>query len=125
MVTKQYSKIQRQLEFDTHFVVNFQKRIVSQLAYRIENGKLALKHTILDISKNLQNAFVRKQMQLESLTNRLSGVNPINILKRGYSFVEMDGKPVTSANQLQKGDQITIHVVDGDLKATINDKESK
>ena len=125
IISKQYSKIERQIEFNTHFVVNFQRRIVSQLTYRIENGKLALKHTILDISKNLQNAFVRKQMQLDLLSNRLSAVNPINILKRGYAFVEMDGNPVISANQLQSGDQITIHVVDGKLNATINDKESK
>ena len=122
---KQYSKIDRQLEFDTHFVVNFQKRILSQLTYRVESTKLSVNHTVQNISARVQNAFVRKQMQLDAATNKLSSVNPINILKRGYAFVEFDGAPIKSVNQLQVGDNLTIHVADGNVLATVTDKESK
>ena len=125
LLNKQYSKIEHQLEFDTHFVVNFQKRILSQLTYRVESTKLSVKHTIQNISANLQNAFVRRQMQLDAVTSKLSGVNPINILKRGYAFVELGGAPVKSTNQLQIGDNLTIHIADGDVSATVTDKESK
>ena len=125
LLTKQYSKIDRQLEFDTHFVVNFQKRILSQLTYRVESTKLSVKHTVQNISARVQNAFVHKQMQLDAVTNKLSSVNPINILKRGYAFVELDGAPIKSVNQLQVGDNLTIHVADGNVLATVTDKESK
>lgn len=122
---KQYSKIQRQLEFDSQFVANFQKRIVAQLTYRIESGKLSIKHTIESIANNLQNALIRRQMQLDSLSSRLSNANPINILKRGYAFVEHNGAPVKSVDDLQIGEQIAIQVVDGTINATVNDKEKK
>ena len=125
LIGKQHLKIQRQLEFSSQYVVNSQKRILSQLTYRVESHKLSLKHTLRSISTSLQNALVRKQMHLDGLTNRISTTNPMSVLKRGYAFVELDGVPVKSANQLQIGDQITVHVVDGDIIATVNDKEAK
>ena len=125
LIGKQFSKIQRQIEFDSQFVVNFQKRILSQLSYRVEHGQLSIKHTMQNVVTHLHNAVVRKQMQLDSLTNRLASANPMSILKRGYAFVEIDGSPVKSVDNVQIGQQITIHVVDGNLLATVNDKEQK
>ena len=125
LIGKLNSKIQRQLEFDTQFVVNFQKRILSQLTYRIESEKLSLKHKLNVISTKLQNALLHRQMQLDSVSSRLSTTNPMSILKRGYAFVETNGRPVKSVTQLQKGQQLTIHVVDGEITATVNDKEPK
>ncbi len=119
------SKIQRQLDFNSQFVVNFQKRILSQLTYRIESEKLSLKHTMQSLGASLQNALLRRQMQFDGVSGRLSSVNPLNILKRGYAFVENNGAPVKSVTQLQVGEQITIRVVDGEVNATVNDKEKK
>lgn len=125
IIGKLNSKIQRQLEFDSQFVVNFQKRILSQLTYRIESEKLSLKHTLQNISTKVQNAFLRRQMQFDSVSSRLSAVNPMSILKRGYAFVESNGAPVKSVAELQVGQQLTVHVVDGKVIATVNDKEQK
>ena len=73
----------------------------------------------------MQNALIRRQMQLDSLSSRLSNANPINILKRGYAFVEHNGAPVKSVDDLQIGEKIAIQVVDGTINATVNDKEKK
>ncbi|MBO5866654.1 MAG: exodeoxyribonuclease VII large subunit [Clostridia bacterium] len=41
LIGKQHLKIQRQLEFSSQYVVNSQKRILSQLTYRVESHKLS------------------------------------------------------------------------------------
>ena len=125
VVGKMHTKIQGQIDYASQFVVNFQKRILSVLKYRVESQKLSLKHKVQSLSVSLQNALSHRQMQLDSVSSRLSSVNPMSILKRGYAFVETNGVPVKSVNQLDVGQQLKIHVVDGNVTATINDKEQK
>lgn len=125
LIAKSHDKIRRQLDFDTQFVVNFQKRITSQLAYSVDSAQSNLQHTLQRALNNVQNLFVRRQTQLDKLTARLNGVNPINVLKRGYAFVDLDGTPIKSVNDLQTGDKITLHVTDGTVDATVINKEQK
>lgn len=125
LIAKSQDKIRRQLDFDTQFVVNFQKRITSQLAYSVDNAQSNLQHTLQRALNNVQNLFVRRQTQLDKSTTRLNGVNPINVLKRGYAFVDLDGTPIKSVNDLQTGDKITLHVTDGTVDATVINKEQK
>lgn len=125
LIAKSQDKIRRQLDFDTQFVVNFQKRITSQLAYSVDSAQSNLQHTLQRALNNVQNLFVRRQTQLDKTTTRLNGVNPINVLKRGYAFVDLDGTPIKSVNDLQTGDKITLHVTDGTVDATVINKERK
>lgn len=125
LIAKSQDKIRRQLDFDTQFVVNFQKRITSQLAYSVDSAQSNLQHTLQRALNNIQNLFMRRQTQLDKSTTRLNGVNPINVLKRGYAFVDLDGTPIKSVNDLQTGDKITLHVTDGTVDATVINKEQK
>lgn len=125
LIAKSQDKIRRQLDFDTQFVVNFQKRITSQLAYSVDSAQSNLQHTLQRALNNVQNLFMRRQTQLDKSTTRLNGVNPINVLKRGYAFVDLDGTPIKSVNDLQTGDKITLHVTDGTVDATVINKEQK
>ena len=66
------------------------------------------------------------ESQLESSTKRLEGVNPLNVLTRGYSMITTpDGKVLTSAGDINVGDTINIHLRDGYAEADINKKEMK
>lgn len=125
LIAKSQDKIRRQLDFDTQFVVNFQKRIASQLAYSVDSAQSNLQHTLQRALNNVQKLFMRRQTQLDKTTTRLNGVNPINVLKRGYAFVDLDGTPIKSVNDLQTGDKITLHVTDGTVDATVINKEQK
>ncbi len=125
LIAKSYDKICRQLDYDMQFVVNFQKRITSQLTYDVDVAQSRLKQSLQTLSNGMQNLFLRRQIQFDKATTRLNSANPVNILKRGYAFVDLDGTPIKSVNDLQTGDTITLHITDGTVDATVINKEQK
>ncbi|MBQ9529814.1 MAG: exodeoxyribonuclease VII large subunit, partial [Bacteroidales bacterium] len=62
-------------------------------------------------------AEARHKVQL--LEYRVGALNPAAILAKGFTLTLKDGRRVTEAAQLKKGDEITILFNDGKVKAEI------
>ena len=45
--------------------------------------------------------------------------NPLNVLERGYTLVKKDDKIVVSNKELNRGDEIEIIFLDGNIKAKV------
>ena len=56
-----------------------------------------------------------------NMTEKLELLNPLNLMKKGYAIVKHQGNIKKSVASLQQNDQIEISMVDGTLKATIDD----
>ena len=59
----------------------------------------------------------KAQLQLFEKTNNL--LNPINILKKGYSITYLNDKAVKNSTELKKGDKITTQLFDGKIDSTV------
>ena len=57
---------------------------------------------------------------LDSYINTLESVNPVSVLKRGYSYTSKDGKNVSSVSDVSPGDRIDILLKDGSVSATVD-----
>ncbi|HEY8542512.1 MAG TPA: exodeoxyribonuclease VII large subunit, partial [Pseudothermotoga sp.] len=57
----------------------------------------------------------------EFLEMRLSSLNPINVLQRGYAIVEKDGRWVKSSLRLNKHDKLTVRFSDGVVKVIVGE----
>jgi exodeoxyribonuclease VII large subunit len=56
----------------------------------------------------------------------LDGLNPMNVLTRGYSMITSeDGKILTAIDDVQVGRAVTIHMRDGSADAMITNKEKR
>ncbi|WP_026507612.1 exodeoxyribonuclease VII large subunit [Butyrivibrio sp. MC2013] len=59
--------------------------------------------------------------RLDVLIEQMKGLSPLDRLKSGFSYVEdVNGRNVRSIKEVNVGDQITIHVTDGSIKAGIS-----
>ncbi|MCH5201755.1 MAG: exodeoxyribonuclease VII large subunit [Oscillospiraceae bacterium] len=58
-----------------------------------------------------------------SLGLTLEAINPITLLKRGYSVATCNGKTVSSLNDVQIGDQVNIAVSDGEIISKVIEKQ--
>lgn len=58
-------------------------------------------------------------LQIERLIGML---NPIHVLKRGYSIVRLDGKAVHQLDQVEIGNTLSIQVEDGQIESTVTQK---
>ena len=61
----------------------------------------------------------QKENKLVSAKAKLDGLNPLNVLGRGYAIAEKDEKIITSAKQLSGGDEFTVILSDGKINAKV------
>lgn len=107
---------------------------------RLEQLELRLKHTHpqqklnenRQILQELENRLRdRMQMLLEENKHRLAiyteqidGLSPLKKLSQGYSYTELaDGENVRSVQQVKGGQEISVYVTDGKIKARIVEVE--
>ena len=97
-------------------------KLQQSIQYKIANNQVrydnliniyAFKHP-LDIVKN-------KNKDYEVLLNKLELLNPLNILKKGYSVVSFHGKNISTTTELQKDDIIDVRMHKGLIKAEVKE----
>ena len=89
-----------------------------------------LKHRLEIIKSNylLNNPnmlFKEKGIKLNNLIEKLELINPLGVLKRGYSLVYQDNNLVKSIKSIKLNSEIIIKLQDGSIKASVNSKNSK
>lgn len=60
-----------------------------------------------------------KENKLIAAKGKLDGLNPLNVLNRGYAIAEKDEKNITSSKQLKDGDDFTVILSDGKINAKV------
>ena len=60
-----------------------------------------------------------KENKLIAAKGKLDGLNPFNVLNRGYAIAEKDEKIITSSKQLKDGDDFTVILSDGKINAKV------
>lgn len=71
------------------------------------------------ISRLMNDNISQKENKLVSAKAKLDGLNPLNVLGRGYAIAEKDEKIITSAKQLSGGDEFTVILSDGKINAKV------
>ena len=96
----------------------------------IDKTKLVLESTksnIMMICNKIQSQvgliFKEKQNQLDRISVTISKLNPIEILKNGYVVAEKNNQKIQTIKDLSLGDEITIHMFDGKIKANVTNIE--
>ena len=86
----------------THLSKRFMQRRSEQLQQAGQN-----------LARGIVNMLTRKQDYLTLLKTRTELVNPVNILKRGYSITMLDGKTLTRSLDVKPGDMIETRLYEG------------
>ena len=67
---------------------------------------------------------MEKRHRLALYVEQMKGLSPLDKLNQGYSYVsDKAGKTLSSVQQADVGDQITVYVKDGQIKASVTGKE--
>lgn len=73
--------------------------------------------------KRLENSIVLKQKGVQkdfkSMTLKLDALSPLKTMVRGFSIIEKDGKIIKSSKNLEKDDEVSIKLIDGNKQAKI------
>lgn len=78
----------------------------------IKNSKLKMLSFFKNIALNKENA-------LKGAVHSLNALSPLGVLSRGYAIAKNEGKVVKSTSEIEKGDELTVILNDGKIKATV------
>ena len=100
--------------------VNVSGSIIDKTKLKIEASKAQIMMLIKMIESKVEFIKTEKENKLSVLTNVISKLNPLEILKSGYAVVESSGKKLTTIKSIKVGDEITINLNDGRFDAKIS-----
>lgn len=98
-------------------------RINAKHFFAVERTKLS--DIQEDLPSELKSIFTNNQNLLERLEDKLRLVDPVNVLKRGYSITSYKGQTISEKNKPKEGDEIEINSFDLNLKTTVKSVTSK
>ena len=71
------------------------------------------------LDRGMRRALLEKQHAFQVAAEKLEMLNPLHVIRRGYSVVEKDGAAVRSVKELAAGDGILVRLADGSFDAVV------
>ena len=91
------------------------KNPMALIERRMQMADDALNSLAEAYAKNLEKKFIA----LYECSYKLGALNPINVLGRGYAAVRIGDKLVKKTSDVNKDDEITVTVTDGDINCIV------
>lgn len=96
----QFLSPKRRLEENRRRLMDFEEKMTVKIQYILQN----------------------KRNQLAILAKTLDGYSPVKKISSGYAYLEgKDGKSVKTIEQVKVSDEITVHVIDGNIRAVVTE----
>ena len=93
------------------------KNIINDKDNKLNKIKLSV------VLQNPENLIKDKKIKFDLLVNTLKLVNPLGILDKGYSLVELDNKIIKSSKDVNVSDILNIRLHEGSIKAEVKEVE--
>lgn len=109
-----------------------QKQTHSSLVYKLRSISLAmcthhrqgLRENYIMIRRDLGAIFRHARNSMENMVRTVSNMHPENVLRRGYTITRVNGKAITSLDEVKASDTLETIVVDGTIVSIIQNKKS-
>ena len=88
-------------------------------AHKITSSKMLLDEKMQRLDTALKNRISLGKALLSEKTTALDNLSPLKIMGRGYSLVYKDEKLINSVSTIKNGDEITVRLSDGTVKAVV------
>ncbi len=93
--------------------------------YRLNENRQYAADLTERLSQAMQRKLTEQKYRLGICAEKLQGLSPLKKLTQGYSYTRLlDGKALRSISQIQPGDQLAIHVTDGEVLARVEETKA-
>ena len=117
-----YYFITKKLKESKNETANLSSSIIDKIKLKLESSKTQIMLTVKEIETVLTSIVSDKKNKIDVVSNIISKMNPLEILKNGYSIIEKDGKKVTSVKDVKVEEKLTINLQDGKFKVKVTEK---
>ena len=103
---------------------NILEKIKTLVFYKISNYSMKLDHIKNNyILMHPQELYSKKILNLEKTITKLELLNPLTILKRGYTLTYQNDKMIKSIKDINKNSDLKIKLIDGNVKVKVVEVE--
>ncbi len=115
LIDKKFIELEKSLATSSRLVSAYSPQtLVADCSKSISNTATRLQN----VSRNLIDTNLRN---LTKTASKLSALNPVDVLMRGYSYVsDADNNTISSVKDVKNGDNINVKVSDGTFNAIVN-----
>ena len=103
-----------------------EEKMAGILTRQIAGNRMRAEDISRRMSLTAERTLRQRQKKYSMLVERMRGLNPLDRLKAGFSFVsDEEGRAVTRVRAASVGQVLRIHVTDGIIKAGVQEIESR
>ncbi len=102
---------------DVYIQIN---KMIETISHRTHLRVRENMHQISRVIQSIESWFKRIDEKVDYKIKLLQSVNPMNVLKRGYSISIKDGRAITDAAKLKKGDKMTTKFYKGEVESIVD-----
>ena len=118
------TEVRENLYYNKSKVLRLQQHSISSSNYGLKQEQ----ETVERIKKNIpilyRQALRKNSIELDQLVHSIKLMDPLNVLKRGYSITTLNGKTIGEHNSVKVGDEITTKTSTFKLTSTIKSKNN-
>ncbi len=116
----------RQINERRYQLAKLQEQMGRLMEQRLDGKRRRLAELRRQMDVRMERRLTREKHRLALASGRLHGQSPLERISKGYGFLtDAAGRRIEHVQDVSVGDQITVRITDGSLKATVNDKEER
>ena len=114
--------LKQRFENNKLYISNLERRLETLSPINtLNNNKLILDQYKKRLNILMQSILNNKKNEYRLLENKLSTLNPFSIMDKGYSINVVDGKVVSSVEEVKVGDTLETKMKDGTVISIVNE----
>ena len=117
-----YYFITKKIKEDKNIISSLSSAIIDKTKLKLESSRTNVLLILKEIESKMLATIKEKETKLNLISGLISKMNPLEILKSGYSLVEKQGKKVASIKDVSVDDEVIINLEDGKVKARVIEK---
>ena len=99
---------------------SYLEKIKTNIFYKISNYGIKLENIKSNyILKNPKELYAKKAMNLDNLITKLELLNPLSVLKRGYTLTYQNNLIVKTVKNIKLDDKLVIKLIDGNISVNV------
>lgn len=111
--------VEVRMEREKHRLERLTERIPMTTKMYLQRGNFKIETVWQRLETALQHKMIKETHRLSLLEHRVMAASPEHLLKKGYSITMLNGKAVTDASTLKKGDRIVTMLHRGKIESEI------
>jgi len=107
------------LNNENELLISTKRNILRSTKELMKEEKNEINRMTISFQKDSQRFFTNQLEQLKNLEKIVQLVDPMNVVKRGYTITNVNGKLVRSVTELKEGDVLNTLTADGNVDSKI------